>query len=676
VIGKQLGSYQIIDKLGAGGMASVYLGYQAAVDRQVAIKVLPPHPGLDSAFVERFEQEARTIAKLQHPHILPLFDYGKQDDIIYLVMAYVDGGTLEDRIAQGGIQLRTIEKILREIASALDYAHRQGIIHRDIKPANILLDGEGHALLADFGIAKLAESSANLTGTGVVGTPAYMSPEQAQGLSIDPRSDIYSLGVVVYQMLTGEQPFDAPSAMQLILKIIQDPPPNILQKVASLPEELGEVMQTVLAKDPDERYQTASAFAEAFSQAIHQDRDSLAAIRAALPLEDQPTEVREKPTILLGQNTSDHTTGQTVIVQQGVSPLVLLGGFAIIAVALVLVVLLIVTRDDDEPNVVDTPVVSLPTETPPQPTDLPQPTTPTFGQVRFGMSAIPGDTVMLEVSALDEPSAGHVYIAWLVNTAQDTYIKLGELRLDLLGSAELTYTDPEGEILPILYNAVYISEETDATTDTLNGDVVYRAAVPIEVSQVLRQILVESPDGLNGGSLLDGAKSEVEAAVRHAGLASNAATAASMHSHAEHTINILRGERIDYDGDGSGVNPGRGVGLYTFLEQMETLLVEAVTQEDATPDLQRNAEFLRVCLQNTRLRANRIIALEQELLASDSVEAVQEQAAESTLLAAQLNDGDDLNENGRIELFEGECGLAQISDSAIYITNMDVIKVE
>src|SRR5690606_18262361 len=187
-------------------MPAVYLGYQESVDRQVAVKILPPHPGLDENFVERFQLEAKTIARLQHPHILPLYDYGTQEDIVYLVMAYADGGTLDDYVVDGPMPLPLVEKFLREIAGALDYAHRRGVIHRDIKPGNILMDGEGHALLADFGIVKLAEGGTNLTGTGVVGTPAYMAPEQAQGAPIDARADIYSLGVVVYQMLTGKQP--------------------------------------------------------------------------------------------------------------------------------------------------------------------------------------------------------------------------------------------------------------------------------------------------------------------------------------------------------------------------------------------------------------------------------------------------------------------------------------
>src|SRR5690349_9065847 len=226
--------YQITELLGQGGMATVYKGYREDIDRFVAVKVLPPHPGLDHQFIDRFKLEARTIARLQHPHILQLYDYGVEDDIIYLVMAYVAGGSLATLMDKGPVPLHEIERLLRQVAGALDYAHRQGIVHRDIKPDNVLLDKEGNALLADFGIVKIVsgetDGSTNpaLTQTGgLVGTPAYMAPEQGSGKSdITASADLYSLGVVVYEMLTGEQPYTADTPMQVVIKHITDPVPN------------------------------------------------------------------------------------------------------------------------------------------------------------------------------------------------------------------------------------------------------------------------------------------------------------------------------------------------------------------------------------------------------------------------------------------------------------------
>jgi serine/threonine protein kinase len=197
LVGHNLGPYRLLDQLGAGGMATVYKAYHAAMDRYVAIKVLPPHLARDPNFRARFQQEARVIARLEHRHILPVYDVAEEHDIPYLVMRYTDGGDLNNLLA-GGLTTERAVELLAQVAEALGYAHRQGVIHRDVKPANVLIGRDGDALLADFGIAKIYEDTLQLTGEGtMVGTPAYMAPEQLQGRSVDARTDIYALGVVL-----------------------------------------------------------------------------------------------------------------------------------------------------------------------------------------------------------------------------------------------------------------------------------------------------------------------------------------------------------------------------------------------------------------------------------------------------------------------------------------------
>jgi len=269
MIGKSLGKARIESVIGRGGMAAVYLGYQEDLGRQVAIKVLEHGPDLDGDLVARFKREARTIAGLQHPHILPLHDYGEDAGLLYLIFPYVRGGSLSDALKTGALDHTRIDAILRQVASALDYAHRQGVLHRDIKPNNILIDGEGHAVLADFGIARLMEDATGaeaLTHSGgIIGTPAYMSPEQAEGQPLDGRSDLYSLAIVVYELLAGHRPFQAETPVSLLLKQVNEPPPPLPQSAA-----INLVLQRALAKAPDDRYPTASAFAQAFSQAIQE----------------------------------------------------------------------------------------------------------------------------------------------------------------------------------------------------------------------------------------------------------------------------------------------------------------------------------------------------------------------------------------------------------------------
>jgi tRNA A-37 threonylcarbamoyl transferase component Bud32 len=268
--GRQLGPYQVIAPLGEGGMAAVYEAYHAAMDRNVAIKVLPQHLARsDAQFVGRFTQEARVLARLQHPHILAVFDFGEAEGYTYLVMPLIDAGTLKDLLRGRPLPLLQIRSILSQVGDALDYAHTGGLIHRDVKPGNVLVDPRGNCLLADFGIAKMVEGTADFTTPGgMIGTPAYMSPEQGRGKKVDARSDLYALGVVLFEMATGRVPFDADTPVAVVFKHISDPLPLPRTLNPDLPEGVERVILKSLAKDPDDRYQTAGTMVQALQQAI------------------------------------------------------------------------------------------------------------------------------------------------------------------------------------------------------------------------------------------------------------------------------------------------------------------------------------------------------------------------------------------------------------------------
>lgn len=698
LVGRKLGTYKITDQIGQGGMATVYKGYREDIDRYVAVKVLPPHPGLDQQFIERFQLEARTIARLQHPHILPLYDYGIQDDILYLVMAYIEGGSLTNRIDKGRMPPREIDHLLRQIAAALDYAHRQGVIHRDIKPDNILLDKEGNALLADFGIVKLTGTGSRLTVTGgLVGTPAYMAPEQASGEGeLTTSADIYALGVVVYEMLTTKHPYTAETPMQVLIKHMTEPIPSLLDVVDDLPIGLELVMQRALAKSPQNRYQTAMEFAEDFSRAL-QGSDGMTATDsffAPRPSPDPTMIPAGSPT--LTDPAPHNTTQPTIIVQQtGNNPLVLLGGFAIIAIlAIVVVVLVLNSRGDGtqvtvSPTAEQTQAVIEPTAeiVAVVPTDA-----PSFGRLSFSTTKELGDTVTLQVQNLTPPNVGEVYTVWLLNTADDTTIKLGDLTLDSLGNGVLPpYVDTDGRVLPTFFNGLIVTREK-AGAEKPSSDAVYSASVPVEVASALKTIFVTSEDGVPFASLnsteysastlasgpsaglLDSALAEGQKASQHAGLAQRASSIGGMHLHNEHTINISLGTKDDFNGDGRGENPGFGKGLILFMDKIDAQLDAAEAAPGATLRLQSDLELIRICTDNTRQRVDQLVQLEQELLGSEDLQISAQTAIESTRIAAAIINGFDDNGNGQIEPFEGECGLLQIQSFGLVAASLSLVE--
>ncbi len=264
------GQYEIRAVLGRGGMATVYLARQASMERDVAVKVMTPELADDEAFVERFEREAQVIALLQHPHILPVIDFGKEGEHIYIVMRLVRGGSLDQRLAHGPLDLPLASRMLGQIASALSFAHEQGIIHRDLKPNNVLLDKRDNAYLTDFGIAKMLAGTTQLTATGnILGTPAYMAPEQWRGEAIDARTDIYALGVMLYEMVLGRLPFTGDTPYTLMYKHFNDAPPPPREINPALPPVVEQVILRAMAKDPDQRYQSAEDLAADFANAVH-----------------------------------------------------------------------------------------------------------------------------------------------------------------------------------------------------------------------------------------------------------------------------------------------------------------------------------------------------------------------------------------------------------------------
>lgn len=303
--GLTLGRYELGQRIAQGGMAEVYLGFDRRVKRQVAVKVLY---GRDDSFVRRFEREALAVGALSHDHILPLYDFGEQRPWYYLVMPYVEGGTLREYLLRRKrLTLEEAASFTDQIASALQYAHDQGVMHRDVKPSNILLRPDGYAYLVDFGLAKAMMGGEALTNSGaMVGTPEYMAPEQSNGVN-DYRSDIYSLGVILYQMLTGRVPFTAESPVAVSLKHIQTMPTPPREINSEIPECVETVILKALAKDPNERYQEAQALSAAYWKALQLEQGrSRGGVTLPLHLSEVQAKLRDEE----NENTSENTEEQ------------------------------------------------------------------------------------------------------------------------------------------------------------------------------------------------------------------------------------------------------------------------------------------------------------------------------------------------------------------------------
>ncbi|HAC46267.1 MAG TPA: hypothetical protein DCF65_09390, partial [Chloroflexi bacterium] len=255
--GTRVGSYEIVERLGGGGMAVVYRAVQQPLGREVALKALSPELFQDDGFVKRFEAEAKTLAKLDHPNILPIYDFELTEGMAYLTMPLIRGGTLRDILNRGPLDTLSAWRYLREIGDGLQHAHDAGIVHRDLKPTNVLIHSDGRAMLADFGLARGAGQPTHLTTIGLaIGTPGYMAPEQVMGHEVDRRADIYAMGVLTFEMLTGRLPFIGANRMEVAYATVNAPIPSAAKLNAVLPDELDVLLAKVLAKDPAQRPQS------------------------------------------------------------------------------------------------------------------------------------------------------------------------------------------------------------------------------------------------------------------------------------------------------------------------------------------------------------------------------------------------------------------------------------
>ena len=568
--GSQLGRYQIAELIGRGGMASVFKAYDSQLDRDVAIKVLPSFDTEDPTFVDRFRQEAQAVAKLKHPNIIQVHDLGEDKGFHYIVMEYVTGGTLIDRM-RSRLSVTEALDLLSPLADALDSAHGQGVVHRDIKPGNVLLDEDGKPILSDFGLARMLESSAALTRPdSVLGTPEYISPEQALGRPADHRSDLYALGIMLYQMLLGRTPFRGETPTETLMAHIHQPVPMPSDLDATIDRRVQSALAKALAKDPDDRYQSANALVEALAVA-----SARVEVPADLEMEPTPEAPALEPTIE-ADRLQPAGRRRTLVIASSVG---------IAAVALVAAVgLLIISGDNSEDGDQPGQEAATGAASPPVASQVPPaapggvPPVPAAPAVQGEGTAVVfddqrlSDAVAFRMDGVSAVAPGKVYVGWLVSDDGSLKFSTGSMTVRPDGILEHTFDSNSkgytGANLIDIYSKIVITvEEAGAKKfDAPAGVPAFSDEVPLGAMEHIRHLLTNWPSGASKG-ILTNLNEQLEVALFHAKLADGSQTLDGVRQHAEHVVNILEGSQGpnygDLDGNGAAEDPGDGVGALT-----------------------------------------------------------------------------------------------------------------
>ncbi len=618
-IGKTIGNVKIERYLAHGGMAEVYLGTHITLERQVAVKVMHNFIEEDPDYLKRFQREAKVVAGLRHPNIVQIFDFDTTDGHPYIVMEYLKGPSLADYLGSLHalnklLPLTQVAHLLKSVSSALSYAHGQGVIHRDIKPGNIILQSRANQILlddilpddvdpiiTDFGLVRIA-NAVTQTATGTVnGTPAYMSPEQALGKDIDQRTDIYSLGVILYELIAGCLPFEGDSMTAVILKHISDPPPPI----DGIEAPIQAVISRALEKDPNHRYQTALDMSADFNRAIN-----LNPTAQTIPVSAQkktatviPAPVKTKPAR---------------------TPIILIAGLLVVCACLSVALLggLGIYKLSKSPKLSDVSTTSSTTQAPvagnsPQ---MPAGHNNSVGVLRFQDGTSPLDQITISAK-LAVPVDGTQYEGWLINDSGEQRRSLGVLKQDASGQFTLTFVDPQSRNLLDGFNRMEITiEPSPDDSPNPSGQVAYSSSIPDGALMHIRHLLVridENPGdiGMCVGVVDDTTliKKSADAMLEAFGKDDEQ----NVRANAEAIINLIVGKQDansykDWDRDGEIKDPGDGYGLLLNGDQAGYIggVIDhanlAAESADATTMIHDHAQHVIISAQNVETWATQL----------------------------------------------------------------------
>jgi serine/threonine protein kinase len=690
--GQTIGKVRIEKYLARGGMAEVYLGTHLTLDRPVAVKVMHSFIESEPDLLARFQREAKAVAGLRHPNIMQIYDFDTHDGHPYIVMEYLKGPSLAGYLRElhkngARLSLTQVAQLLRSLAAGIDYAHSQGIVHRDIKPANIILNNKsgeysiGHPLpadteciITDFGLVRIANSTTQ-TASGVVsGTPAYMSPEQAQGNAADGRSDTYSLGVVLYEMLAGRVPFDGDSTLGVILKHISEPPPPI----DDVSPEVQYVINKALEKLPENRYQTARELLLDFYNAVgmHAEAETMYAMRLRTP----------PPAATISQASAPRRKN-LLWIGAGIFACLCLGVFTASALGISAFALLPgLTKETQLPPVVteshgDSHAPANETTEPGE-----NPPTVSFGEF-LGVLRFQGKMDQVTVSAsLPDPAEGTQYEAWLIDDSGEILISLGIMQKNSSGQYTLTYLDPQSRNLLDGFNRMEITLEANPDASPNPSDTIpYSSGVPSDALTHIRHLLVSFASNPNQIGMTTGLV-ETTRLVQETGTQLETAFAngseADIRSNAEALINIIvgteSGDYQDWDGDGQINDPSDGFGLLLnggqagYIEGTITHAELSASAADATANIKLHGEHVIISGKNVEGWAAELRDVAKRIVESGEVTEADIRLAVS--LAEQIHKGVDLNGNESIDPTVGEGGALTAFDHAEYMADMQILE--
>ena len=676
--GKTLGKVQVGELIARGGMAEVYLGEHTTLNRKVAVKIMRDHVDSDPDNHVRFEREARVVAGLRHPNIIQVYDYELVDGQPCLIMELVTGAALGSYLKAlhkrgEKMPLETIAHILSKLASAIDYAHNQNIIHRDIKPANVLLRSASEGIdlnkplpadvepiLTDFGLVRLLDSSIQ-TSTGTVsGTPAYMSPEQARGEKVDSKTDIYSFGVMLYEMLAGVVPFDAESSFGILMKHLNDPPPPIF----GISSDLQAIINRALSKDPELRYNSAKELADEFIQVFNGQTVSADTARIA--------KIPQRPAVPVKKEARTFPLAWAGI------------AIGVVAIAVLGFVFFRPQALQAEPTVE--------AATQPPPTPSPDPNE-ILGRVVFTDQNGLMDKAALTFDDLPIPEAGTHYDVWFLGQGGEFIRKAGSIDRDGLSQGQLVYTNSDQENVLSLFDQIEITVEVDndPNPDMSSGNVVASSVFPPMSLIHVRHVVVffaTAPDGIALIQGLWGSTDSLDTATTELEEAFKADDEPLTRKKLEEIVNLTVGnaniaQYKDWDGDGTVSDPSDRFGLlqngdpgYTdqgYIAQAMSHAQFAARAADATINIKTQSANVVTCLQNMQGWTEQVLEKALRLQEMPFGPEMEPLITEILTLSGQIVSGVDSNNNQLIEPIIGEGGATTAYEYAYYMAEMPLL---